>query len=340
MSDGGVMDARVVVASTRAATGVYDDETGPIIREWLEGRGWAVAVEVVADGEPVGRALRAAVDSGAGLVVTTGGTGANPTDRTPEQTRPLLDLELPGVAEEIRRRGTSATPLSVLSRGVAGVAGRTIVVNLPGSRGGVRDGLGVLAEVLDHLVDQVHGGDHARGGGGADAGAGAGAGASAGAGAGGGAGASGGAGAPAAGSGRVALTRISETPITVEECSDAVATATAGAVVTFAGVVRDHDEGRGVTALSYTAHPDASSFLRAAAERVAATHPEVALAVTHRVGDLVVGDLALGAAVSSAHRAEAFAACAALVDDVKATVPIWKEQSFDDGSTEWVGALG
>lgn len=139
---------------------------------------------------------------------------------------------------------------------------------------------------------------------------------------------------------RVAVARVSETPITLEECSDAVAAATAGAVVTFAGVVRDHDEGRGVTALSYTAHPDASSFLRAAAERIAAAHPEVAVAVTHRVGDLAVGDLALCAAVSSAHRAEAFAACAALVDDVKATVPIWKEQSFDDGSTEWVGALG
>ncbi len=328
MSGGRVTDARVVVASTRAATGVYSDETGPLIREWLETRGWAVAVEVVADGEPVGRALRAAIDAGAGLVVTTGGTGANPTDRTPEQTRPLLDLELPGVAEEIRRRGTAATPLSVLSRGVAGVAGHTIVVNLPGSRGGVRDGLAVLGDVLEHLVDQVHGGDHARGGGHATGSAEITAPAPS--------------RAPASAPARerVALARVSETPITLEECSDAVASATAGAVVTFAGVVRDHDEGRGVTALSYTAHPDASAFLQASAERIAAAHPEVAVAVTHRVGDLAIGDLALAAAVSSAHRAEAFAACAALVDDVKATVPIWKEQSFDNGTSEWVGALG
>jgi molybdopterin synthase catalytic subunit len=145
---------------------------------------------------------------------------------------------------------------------------------------------------------------------------------------------------PGAGHGGVVLTRIAESPITLEECSLAVGGATAGAVVTFAGVVRDHDEGRGVTALSYSAHPEAEAALRESAGRIAVAHPEVAIAVVHRVGDLAVGDLALAAAVSSAHRAEAFAACAALIDDVKASVPIWKEQSFDDGSSEWVGSLG
>ncbi|GAA2249372.1 molybdopterin-binding protein [Herbiconiux moechotypicola] len=154
--------ARVVVASSRAAAGVYDDTTGPVIAEWLEQRGWSASVEVVPDGAQVGEAIRGAVEAGARLVITTGGTGASPTDRTPEQTRALLDFEVPGIAEELRRRGAAHTPLALLSRGVVGVSGAAVVVNLPGSRGGVRDGLEVLGEVLDHLVDQVAGGDHVR----------------------------------------------------------------------------------------------------------------------------------------------------------------------------------
>ncbi|SDZ34751.1 MogA/MoaB family molybdenum cofactor biosynthesis protein [Herbiconiux ginsengi] len=154
--------ALIVVASNRAAAGVYDDTTGPVIRDWLAARGWEPSVVVVPDGEPVGAALREAVEGALALVVTTGGTGASPTDRTPEQTRAVLDFEVPGLAEEIRRVGAVTTPLAVLSRGLSGVAGRTLIVNLPGSSGGVRDGLSVLDGVLDHLVDQIHGGDHAR----------------------------------------------------------------------------------------------------------------------------------------------------------------------------------
>ncbi|MGY4856568.1 MogA/MoaB family molybdenum cofactor biosynthesis protein [Cryobacterium sp. AP23] len=155
--------AQVVVASTRAATGVYPDRTGPVIDAWLGERGWLVLDRaVVADGEPVGDAIAAAVEAGLDLVLTTGGTGVSPTDQTPEQTLPLLDRQLPGIMEELRRRGTASTPLAVLSRGYAGIArGRTVVVNLPGSTGGVRDGLAVLDEVLDHLLDQVRGVDHA-----------------------------------------------------------------------------------------------------------------------------------------------------------------------------------
>jgi len=155
--------AQVIVASTRAATGVYADRTGPVIDAWLRERGWLVLERaVVADGEPVGDALAAAIEAGLDLVITTGGTGASPTDQTPEQTLPLLDRLLPGIMEELRRRGTKATPLAVLSRGHAGIAGgRTVVINLPGSTGGVRDGLAMLAEVLDHLIDQIHGSDHA-----------------------------------------------------------------------------------------------------------------------------------------------------------------------------------
>lgn len=156
--------ARVIVASTRAATGVYDDRTGPVIAGWLRQRGWTdPVVQVVPDGDEVVAALQDAVESGADLVVTTGGTGVNPTDRTPEATLPLLERELPGVIEAIRRRGAESTPLAALTRGHAGIArGRTFIVNLPGSTGGVKDGLAVLDELLDHVIDQLHGGDHER----------------------------------------------------------------------------------------------------------------------------------------------------------------------------------
>lgn len=156
--------AVVIVASTRAASGIYPDRTGPLIAEWLVARGWAdPVVHVVPDGDPVGLALGAAVASAADLVVTTGGTGVNPTDRTPEMTLPLIERELPGVMEAIRRRGADSTPLACLSRGHAGIAGsHTFVVNLPGSTGGVKDGLAVLGDVLDHVIDQLHGGDHAQ----------------------------------------------------------------------------------------------------------------------------------------------------------------------------------
>ncbi|MCM6762633.1 molybdenum cofactor biosynthesis protein MoaE [Rathayibacter sp. ZW T2_19] len=138
----------------------------------------------------------------------------------------------------------------------------------------------------------------------------------------------------------VALVRIASEPITVDECEDAVDSPAHGAVVTFAGVVRDHDEGRGVVRLAYEAHPDASAALAASARRIVERFPEVRVAAVHRVGDLVVGDLALACAVASPHRAAAFEACAALVDDIKASVPIWKEQSFVDGTSEWVASLG
>jgi molybdenum cofactor synthesis domain-containing protein len=153
--------ARVVTASNRAATGVYADRGGPIIVEWLRARGYATPnPTVVPDGEPVGEALRAAVADAVDVVITTGGTGISPTDATPEVTRAVLDYEVPGLADAIRAAGAPSVPTAVLSRGLTGVAGRTLVVNLPGSTGGVRDGLAVLADVLDHAVDQLRGGDH------------------------------------------------------------------------------------------------------------------------------------------------------------------------------------
>jgi molybdenum cofactor synthesis domain-containing protein len=154
--------AAVIVASNRAAAGVYDDTTGPLIVEALRADGWSVEdAVVVPDGDPVADAIRIAVSAGARVVLTTGGTGLTPTDRTPELTRPLLDRPVPGIAEAIRAHGVAkGVPTAMLSRGLAGVVGSALVVNLPGSRGGVRDGLEVVVPVLRHAVEQILGSDH------------------------------------------------------------------------------------------------------------------------------------------------------------------------------------
>jgi molybdenum cofactor synthesis domain-containing protein len=152
----------VVVASNRAADGVYEDTTGPLIVAALEEAGFEVSGPVVVpDGDPVAAAIGDAVADGARVVITTGGTGLTPTDRTPDVTRPLLDREVPGIAESIRAYGVAnGVPAAALSRGLAGVAGQALVVNLPGSRGGVKDGIAVVVPVLRHAVEQIAGGDH------------------------------------------------------------------------------------------------------------------------------------------------------------------------------------
>jgi molybdenum cofactor synthesis domain-containing protein len=155
------MRALVVSVSNRAAAGVYSDRSGPLIMESLTGLGaQADGPKVVPDGEPVEAALREAVAEGYDLVVTTGGTGLTELDLTPEMTRRVVDREIPGIAEAIRAAGMAKVPTAALSRGIAGLAGTTLVVNLPGSPGGVRDGMAVLGPILGHAIDQIHGGDH------------------------------------------------------------------------------------------------------------------------------------------------------------------------------------
>lgn len=308
--------ARVIAASNRAAAGVYADSTGPVIVTWLRDRGYQVAEPIVVpDGDPVATALADAVAAGVHVVITTGGTGISPTDRTPEATRSVLDYEVPGVADAIRAAGLPKVPTAVLSRGVAGVAGGTFVVNLPGSTGGVRDGLGVLADLLDHAVDQLAGGDHPRPG-------------------------------HAHGHGRAVTTParvlradVTEEPLSLDEHATLVADPAAGAVVTFAGVVRDHDHGRGVHDLEYAGHPTAKDVVAEVVADLAARHGAAgvrAIAVSHRVGQLAVGDVALAVAVAAEHRGAAFAACADVVDEVKRRLPVWKRQTFTDGTEEWV----
>ena len=157
--------AVVITASNRAAAGVYDDRSGQALATGLRELGFTVEGPHVRPDDVAGleAILRSAVDIGFDVVLTTGGTGLSPTDVTPEATRRVLEREAPGLAEAVRRYGVdNGVPTSVLSRGLAGTAGRTLIVNLPGSTGGVRDALAVLGPLLPHIVSQLRGGDHDR----------------------------------------------------------------------------------------------------------------------------------------------------------------------------------
>ncbi|MEV0946144.1 bifunctional molybdenum cofactor biosynthesis protein MoaC/MoaB [Rhodococcus sp. NPDC049939] len=150
--------AAVLVASTGSARGTREDTTGPVIAAWLAERGFTTRGPLVYADAEIASGLADALSGNPALIISTGGTGVSPTDATPEATRAVLDRELPGVADAIRNRGTEATPHASLSRGLAGVANGTVIVNLPGSPGGVRDGLSVLDPIVDHLLAQVAGG--------------------------------------------------------------------------------------------------------------------------------------------------------------------------------------
>ena len=150
--------AAILVASTRAAAGIYEDAAGPLLQDWLYAHGFDVVLaEVVPDGEQVGQALRRMLALEPSVIITSGGTGISPTDATPEQTLPLLDRQVPGVMEALRAYGLSKTPMAALTRGYAGTAGTTFVLNLPGSPSGVTDSLTVLEPILGHICGQLEG---------------------------------------------------------------------------------------------------------------------------------------------------------------------------------------
>ncbi|MFJ6279320.1 MogA/MoaB family molybdenum cofactor biosynthesis protein [Arthrobacter subterraneus] len=150
--------AALIIASTRAAAGVYQDECAPLIQRWLVGKGYAVQrAEVVPDGPEVRDALEQCLKGKPAVLITSGGTGLSEDDVTPDLTEPFLTRSLPGIMEALRRAGAEKTPMAALSRGHAGVSGRTFVINLPGSPGAVHDGLAVLDPILDHICAQLEG---------------------------------------------------------------------------------------------------------------------------------------------------------------------------------------
>ncbi len=319
----GRVTARVITVSTRAAAGVYPDDAGPVVAQSLAALGMQVdGIEIVSDGPEVAMALRAAVADGVQCVVTTGGTGISPSDRTPEATAEIAEILLPGFGEVIRAVSRGKVQTADLSRATAGIAGNTLIVNVPGSVGGASDAMNAIRNLLPHALDQLRGADHER---------------------------------IAVGE-PIEVAPVGEPEPLGEHCLAAVvlrAVVTAepidtaehelsvsgpdrGAVVGFSGVVRNHDHGRTVRKLEYVAHPMAVDVLKTVSGRAARMPGVSAVAVSHRVGVLDVGDVALSCAVSAAHRDVAFKVCAWLVDEVKLQVPIWKRQEFENGTDEWV----
>ena len=342
------MRAVVITCSDSAAAGASEDLSGPLAAELLAELGHEVATPVIVvpdDAERITAAVRHAIADGARVVVTTGGTGPGPRDVTPEALAGMGVRELPGLGEAMRASARDRVPATDLSRGFGGIVDRAVVLALPGSPGGVRDGLAAVGGLLGHAAAAADGAGHATHGRAPARGVAAASASASGptpapssladrrssddapanSGEGMGGGDAGGAGAG-----------ISSAPITEGEAVAEIGTPHAGAIVTFVGVVRDHDHDRAVTALHYEGHPDAGRVL-ADVLAEARQHPGVlGAAARHRVGELAIGDVAFVAAISAAHRREAFAACAWLVDEAKARLPIWKHQFFADGTDEWV----
>lgn len=332
--------ALVVTVSDRSAAGIRPDGSGPIAVAELRRRGWDVDAAITPDGEPVVAVLEEAVAGGYPLVLTTGGTGLAARDLTPEMTSRVIDRLVPGIPELLRADGLRITPTAILSRGIAGAAGTTLIVNLPGSPGAVRDAMRVLFPAIDHAVEHLHGQTEHPAGGLHSAGHTPGH-------------------TPGHGTGRrhqcagppapadpgssdrcppvVLRAEVGSEPVDVADLEALVADPSCGAVVTFAGVIRNHDHGASVAAVEYSAHPTAGDLIGQVAARVAQSVGVGRFAVVHRAGsELTIGDVALGCAVATPHRAEAFAGCGELVEAIKREIPIWKRQTLTDGTVEWV----
>ena len=315
--------AVVIVASTRAATGEYTDTSGPIAVDYLRSKGFDTPDPRVVADENIASAISQVMETNPpSVLLTSGGTGITPDDVTVDALEPWIDKPLPGLVHDFFTRGIQATPTAVASRCVAGMSGSTFVMALPGSNGGVKDGIATLDPVLLHLVELAEGHTahhHA-----------------------------------AHTHAHPKDTNITETtpdehsqvhayisrdPIepTVTDLKKQLTTTADGAVITFEGVVRNHDQGARVKSLDYTCHPTADNEIQRVTQEVSNQFPAVRLAAIHRIGHLGIGDLAFVALAFSAHRKEAFEALSLLTDRVKAEVPIWKEQELTDGSTQWVG---
>lgn len=346
-----MIHAHVITVSDRCFSGEREDLSGPLTAALLGG--WSITVsntKVIPDGaDSVQSTIEESVREGAQVILTTGGTGISPRDETPEGTLPLITKRLDGIESLIRQAAKNA-PAAPLSRALAGIVtvdGQdAFVVNAPGSRGGVTDTVNVIGPLLDHIVDQLNGGDHpvphvaSDHGGHVDS-----------------------LDIPAAHhhgakvtphaeatyrtqhssphpdhDADVVYATVTEEDIDMQHLVDLVERPEAGAVLTFKGVVRNHDSGRSVNSIDYEAHPDADKVVARVAHEVAKNSGCLAIAVVHRSGHLEIGDLALGAAVSAAHRVEAFKALNEVVEQVKLQLPVWKKQQFPDGSHEWTGS--